>query len=38
MKDYGILMTPGLLIKDEVKSIGIIPNYLQKLELLTLVE
>lgn len=26
MLDYGIMMTPGLLINEEVKSVGIIPK------------
>jgi small redox-active disulfide protein 2 len=26
MIDYGILMTPGLVINEEVKSVGIIPK------------
>lgn len=26
MLDYGIMMTPGLLVDEEVKSVGIIPK------------
>jgi small redox-active disulfide protein 2 len=26
MIDYGIMMTPGLIINEEIKSIGIIPK------------
>jgi small redox-active disulfide protein 2 len=26
MLNYGILMTPGLVINEEVKSVGIVPN------------
>lgn len=26
MVNYGIMMTPGLIINDEVKSVGIIPK------------
>jgi len=26
MMDYGIMMTPGLVINEEVKSVGVIPK------------
>ena len=26
MLNYGIMMTPGLVINDEVKSVGIVPK------------
>ena len=32
MMDYGIMMTPGLVINEEVKSTGIIPKDDQMLE------
>lgn len=32
MLDYGIMMTPGLVINDEVKSAGAIPRDKQLLE------
>lgn len=35
MMDYGIMMTPGLVINEEVKSTGIIPKDDQMLEWLS---
>lgn len=32
MVNYGIMMTPGLIINDEVKSVGIIPKEEQLIE------
>lgn len=32
MINYGIMMTPGLIINDEVKSVGIIPKEDQLIE------
>ncbi|MDZ7763701.1 MAG: thioredoxin family protein [Melioribacteraceae bacterium] len=32
MVNYGIMMTPGLIINDEVKSVGVIPKEEQLIE------
>lgn len=32
MVSYGIMMTPGLIINDEIKSIGIVPKESQLIE------
>lgn len=32
MINYGIMMTPGLIINDEVKSVGIVPKEDQLIE------
>lgn len=38
MIDAGIIMTPGLIIDNEVKSIGIIPKTTQLLEWMGVIE